>query len=717
VEDLQKQKLSRRRFLRVSAITAASTALVACGAEGPPQGGGAAATTAPAGGEATAAPAAANTAIPTLAPATAVPTIAASAAKEPPALASMVEAGTLPPVAERLPKNPLVIAHKWIQPGKYGGIMQLNARGTWELGGYIQESMYGHSHLRWLNDGLEIGPGLAERWESNEDASEWTFYFREGLKWSDGEPWTTKDIQFWWEDMVLDEQQAEGPPDEARSGKGTLMQLEIVDDYTIKMVFDAPAPLTADRLAMWVKRGIGPHWMAPRHYMEQFHPKYNSEMPDFKLFDEKVLFKDNPECPTMTGWKLTTHEVGVRGVWERNPYYWCVDTQGNQLPYIDGLNVTSIADKEIQKLAFLDGKVDYAHFHSLTLSDISALKGAEATSKLQVRFWDSGSGTGSIFFFNQDYKDEKYRTLIRDPKFRKALSHAYNRAEVQKVVYFNTGELTTGTMSPKAIEYQFSDEAKTRYAEFRDAAIKYDPEMAKTMFEELGLKVGSNGFRTFPDGSELKVRLEFQADAGPETITKNEILQKSWQAVGIDAVLNPVPPQGFKEQYAAGEIMSHTNWEVGDGPNHLVFPQWMVPLEAERWAPMQGNWYSVRGTEKEGTELDKDPYERTPPRMEPEKGGPIEQIWAIYDQSKVEPDAMKRHGMVWELMKIHIDSGPFFMGVVANYPRIILVSTDLRNVPQKEELATGGFVNPWIIPFPAVLDPESWYFDNPEAHA
>jgi peptide/nickel transport system substrate-binding protein len=73
--------------------------------------------------------------------------------------------------------------------------------------------------------------------------------------------------------------------------------------------------------------------------------------------------------------------------------------------------------------------------------------------------------------------------------------------------------------------------------------------------------------------------------------------------------------------------------------------------------------------------------------------------------------------MVWELMKIHIDSGPFFMGVVANYPRIILVSTDLRNVPQKEELATGGFVNPWIIPFPAVLDPESWYFDNPEAHA
>lgn len=638
----------------------------------------------------------------------------------------MVAAGSLPPVAERLPTNPYVVPHKWLKPGKYGGTMQMSAGDTWGTTGLIQESMYGHSILRWLDDGLRVGPGLAESWESNDDASTWTLKFREGLKWSDGEPWTTKDILFWWEDQVLfknadnpDLSSDQQPPDEARSGKGTLMTLTAIDDYTLEMKFDAPAPLTADRLAMWVNRGIGPRWMDPRHYLEQFHPKYNTSVVSFEEFNQMREFRLTPECPTMTGWKLKTYEEGVRSVWERNPYYWCVDAEGNQLPYIDGINMSTTQNAEAQKLGFISGKVDFAQHHSLTLADVATLKESQAQSKLEVRFWDSGSGTGSIFFLNYDYKEENYRTLFQDARFRKAISHAYNRAEVQKVVYYGTGELTTGTMSPKAIEYQFNDEAKTRYAEFRDAAIKYDPEQAKALLAEIGLKPGSDGFLTFADGGELRLRMEFQADVaqGGETLNKNEILSKNLQAVGLNAVLNPVTPTAFSDQWRVGELMSHTNWEVGDGPNHLVYPQWMVPIESERWAPLHGSMYTLRGTEQEGTEADVDPYERNPPRVDPAEGGPIARLYEIYDQSKLEPDAMKRHSMVWDMMKIHIEDGPFFMGVVANYPRVVLVSEDLRNVPYKEDLATGGFVNPWIIPYPAVLDPESWYFENPEAHA
>jgi peptide/nickel transport system substrate-binding protein len=409
----------------------------------------------------------------------------------------------------------------------------------------------------------------------------------------------------------------------------------------------------------------------------------------------------------------------VRTVWSRNPFYWAVDKDGNQLPYIDTINVTGVQNAEAQKLAYLSGKADFALHHDLTLADVSALKEATPKSKLEVRFWDSGSGTASIFFLSQDYKEEKYRTLFKEPKFRKALSMAFNRAEAQKVIYYNTGELTTGTMSPKAIEYQFNDEAKQRYAEFRDAAAKYDPEAAKALLDGLGLKAGADGFRTFADGSEMKIRLDYPADAAPngEHLNKNQILSKNWKDVGINAVLNPVPPAGYDDQWRAGEIMSKTAWEVGDGPNHLVYPQWMVPIEPDRWAPLQGQWYNVKGTEKEGTELDVDPYQRKPARVEPDKGGPVEKIWGIYDQTKIEPDVMKRHKLVWDIIKIHVENGPFFQGTVANYPRIILVSTDLKNVPQKEDLATGGFVNPWIIPFPAVVDPETWFFDNPEAHA
>ena len=101
-------------------------------------------------------------------------------------LAEMVEAGDLPIVDERLPENPLVLSPIH-EIGQYGGT--LRSFGS-EWGGQWHESQYGHSALRWIDDGLGIAPGMVEAWESNADASEWTLYFRKGLKWSDGSPCT-----------------------------------------------------------------------------------------------------------------------------------------------------------------------------------------------------------------------------------------------------------------------------------------------------------------------------------------------------------------------------------------------------------------------------------------------------------------------------------------------------------------------------------------------
>jgi peptide/nickel transport system substrate-binding protein len=713
------QKLSRRHFLRLSAVGAASTLIAACGGTTttPP------AANTPAG----AAPTAAGGGTVATPAATTAPIAAPSTFKEAPALADLVKAGTLPPVDQRLPKSPYVPPQPWLTTGQYGGTIQTTANWEWGVQHIMLESQYGHSPLRWLKDGLEIGPGWVESWEHNDDTSKWTFHMREGIKWSDGQPFTTADIMYWWDDMINnpDNTASNTPPDEARSGKGTLAKFTAVDDYTLEIAFDAPAPLTADRLAMWVNGFIGPRWVAPKHYMQQFHPKYNTAVKDYKEHDIKIDAGQNPDVPTLNGWKLKEYQEGVRTVWERNPYYWVVDKEGNQLPYIDGVVVTGFQDKEVQKLGFLDGKVDWDHFHSLTLSDISALKQAQEKTKIDPRFWDSGSGTASMFFFSQDYNDEKYRTLFREPKFRKALSLAYNRATAQKSIYFNTGELTTGTLSPKAIEYNINDQGKQVYASWRDSAVKYDPEAAKALLDEIGVKVGADGKRTFPDGSPLKITLDHQADAGPEHISKDELLAKDWQAIGLDAVLNPHPPQGWDDEWKAGKTMSTTAWEVGDGPNHLVYPQWLVPIEWQRWAPLQGTFYSLRGTPKvsdkleELTEKDKNPWERTPPRLEPEKGGPIEQLWSIYDQSKVEPDPMKRHALVWDMIKIHVDQGPFYIGTVANYPRIILVKEGLMNVPTHDDLTSwglGGFVNPWIHPTPAVYEPGAWFFSNPDEH-
>ena len=190
------------------------------------------------------------------------------------------------------------------------------------------------------------------------------------------------------------------PPDEARSGTGTLMTLNAPDDYTFEMVFDAPAPLTADRLAMWVNMFIGPAWVMPRHYMEQFNPVLNPDK--YKDWEEhqRKFNHNNPDCPRLTGWKLDVFEEGVRAVWSRNPYYWAVDKEGNQLPYIDQIIVTAVKDKEIEKLAYTEGRADHAHFHGQGLADVQSLRDAESKSQLEVRFWDSGSGTGSLYFFN-----------------------------------------------------------------------------------------------------------------------------------------------------------------------------------------------------------------------------------------------------------------------------------------------------------------------------
>ncbi|GAB3398921.1 ABC transporter substrate-binding protein [Flindersiella endophytica] len=647
---------------------------------------------------------------------------------ESPLLAEQVKAGKLDALEKRIPGNPYVVPHKWLEEGKYGGTLQMIVDTS--DNGNVKELMYGHSPLRWLNDGLSIGPGLAESWESNADATEWTFHFRKGLRWSDGEPWSTDDIMFWWNDIVLNEDHTDVPPDEAKSGKGTTATFKAVDETTLSITFDAPAPLTADRLAMWTNGtiGNGPKWMAPAHFAKQYHVKYNPKAgkdwaKEGGVFEKNVDFSQNPKCPTMNGWMLKSYQEGRSVVYERNPYYYAVSPEGKQLPYLDTINYSIVKDFQVGKLQVQKGEIDYVHgpFYNIDLPDISPLRKVADSAGIDLYTWDGGSGTGSLFFFNYDHKDPKLRELIRKPEFRQAISYAFNREQVRKALYYNTGEPTTGTLSPKAKEYLVNDEGKQVYKDWRDAYIKYDPAKAKQLLDGLGLKdTNGDGFREYPDGSKLSFTLDFPADTTDEHKEKMAYLKRDLDAVGLKTVQNPFSPDTWGEQWEQGRLTSHNAWEVGDGPNHLVYPQWLVPIEASRYCPLEGKYYDViRSDPKKVAEMKKisDPWKRTPPNMEPEAGGPVEALWKLYDQSKIEPDEMKRHKLVWDMIKIHIDSGPFFMGSVANTPRVIVKKTDLKNVPDKPNLQLGGFANPWIHPTPAVYDPEAFFWEDPTKHA
>jgi peptide/nickel transport system substrate-binding protein len=701
--------ISRRGILYATAALSGGAVLSACsgGDSGTSSGGSSSGTTSGAVGSAT------------------KPLAAPKSFQQAPAL----DGKGLPPVEDRLPDNPYVIPHKWVKPGKYGGKLNMNVVSTTGAAkaSSDKEFFYGHSMLRYLNDGQDVGPGVAESWESNDDATEWTFHFRKGLKWSDGKPWTTADILFWWEDFVLPGNMSQVPPDDARSGTGTLAKIKAPDEHTLTMTFDAPAPMTADKLAAWANGGNGdngPIWMMPKHYLKQFHPKYGKNVPkDWDSIDGKMTLKAdwhrNPDCPTLTGFKCKSFDNNKGVVLERNPYYYAVMPNGDQLPYLDEIQVSVVNDPEVGKLQIQQGSIDYCQgsFNQIGLSDVTGLRDSSQKAGTEVFLWDSGSGTGSIFFFNYDYIEDDIRELIREPKFRQAVSYAFDRDAVRKAVYFNTGEKTTGTLSPKDKDFQVNDEGKKIYKDWRDSYVEHNPEKAKQLLDELGVKdKDGDGIRELPSGKKLKLILDSQADQSAEHTSKDNQLIADLKKVGLQMVKNPISPQTFGDQWETGKLMSHTNWEVGDGMP-LIYAGWVVPVQYDHWAPLQGHWYQLQGTKTLKTELDVDPWKRHPPRMKPEKGSAVAKLQDYYDKAKVEPDEMKRHQLVWEIFKIHTTEGPFFMGCVANYPQVMIAKKDLRNVPRKENLALGGFVNPWIHPTPAVYDPETYYWENPDQHS
>ncbi len=236
---------------------------------------------------------------------------------EAPQLAEMVAAGDLPPLEERIPNDPLVIDLPWIEVGKYGGTLKrTTTRADFRS---TSAYMYGHSPLHWEEGGTAVGPGLARAWESNADATEWTFYFREGTRWSDGQPFTVDDILFWWEDMAANPDHPMAMPAWTLVG-GQPMTAEKIDDYSIRFTFVSPSPLIERELAAFVNGGIsgnfGPY---PRHYLEQFHPDY-SDAADYEEFTEKQDWWINPDRPVLNAWMPVTLDPGNRLILERNPY-------------------------------------------------------------------------------------------------------------------------------------------------------------------------------------------------------------------------------------------------------------------------------------------------------------------------------------------------------------------------------------------------------------
>ena len=194
----------------------------------------------------------------------------AAAGKEAPALAALVKDGKLPPLAERLPKNPMVVT-PLEKTGTYGGTLRRGLRGSSDHNGILR--MVGNQSLvRWNMDFTEVLPNLAEKWDVNADATQFTFHLLKGAKWSDGHPFTADDVVFAIEDCIKNtELYSSTPAQLAVAGKPVIV--EKIDDFTVKFTFAAANALYLENLAT----PLGQHpTLFPKHYCSKFLPKYNT---------------------------------------------------------------------------------------------------------------------------------------------------------------------------------------------------------------------------------------------------------------------------------------------------------------------------------------------------------------------------------------------------------------------------------------------------------
>ncbi len=627
--------------------------------------------------------------IPTLAAqppaqATVAPTGAAPVKySEAPALAEQVKAGKLPPVEQRLPDKPLVV--KGDKIGTYGG--------TWRMGmmaGTDDPSFYKifayEPLVRWNPEMTDILPNLAEKWDVNKDASEYTFYLRKGVKWSDGTPFTADDIMFWWQDVELNKDLAPNPPVLMMiNGKpGTVTK---VDDLTVKFTFPAPNGIFLQNVASSNGRSM---LNFPKKFGSQYHAKYVDQAKldalvkaggytSWKeLFIAKVGQPDGGGYgqysaqgrPVLYAWVTDQPMSGnaTQVVFTRNPYYWKVDANGQQYPYIDKLSYTVYQDASAMLLKATNGEIDLQMRHFNTLANKAVL--VDNQKKGNYSFIDLTPMTSNtvIAHLNLTDKDKVLRDIFQNKDFRIGLSYAINRKEIVDTVYVGQG--TPAQAGPLEGTPFYNKQLSTQY-------IEYDVKKANDALDKVLPKKDANGMRLRPDGKPLSIVIEIsnslqaQVDAG-------NMIAKYWQAVGVNAQAKAEDRTLLYQRAYANDVDSMIwNGEGGLGPMfdpRNFFPYSTESVYAEAWQ----YWYNgVRDATAEEPPAD------------------VKKIMDAFNQAVTQPSF---EGQVKAMNAMLQMSADYFFCIGVSTPPLTygIVKNNMANVNKK---MVDGFTFPSPAPF------------------
>ena len=500
----------------------------------------------------------------------------------------------LPALADRLPSEPLVVA-PYDEIGTYGGTLDMISNAL-EAGTSDLLSVRHVNLVRFSDDLVTIVPNIAKSWTWNDDFTQLTFHLRNGHKWSNGDPFTAADVEFWYENLTQDTNVIAKPKSELLVG-GEPMTVDAIDDQTVRFNLPAPKPGLLAHFASHYGQGF-----QSKKFLGQFHPAIN---PDADALAQSMGFEsgyavvnmyygqsdwtDTPTpllvapdkvgnlpaavMPSLEAY-ITVAESPEGRHYVANPYFHMVDTAGNQLPYIDEQDETMANDMEVRILKMLNGEIEYK-VQSLALPITPVLlDGAEKGNfTVDVR----PKIAMPVFGINVTHADLDKRAVFGDLRFRQAMSVAINRDEINEVVFFGLG--TPLQFVPFSPAPQFvPEDMKQYYAQF-------DPALAAKLLDEIGVvDQNGDGARDLPNGKKLVINIQFATQGIPTEVV--EMVAQHWTNVGIETTAKEITP----DEYRSAQSSNHLDvmmWDTGT-------PLAIILGFSELFLPPFGGYFGVR---------------------------------------------------------------------------------------------------------------------------
>jgi len=579
---------------------------------------------------------------------------------EPPAFAEEIKAGKLPPAAKRLPVTPLVVKPGAGQEaGQYGGSLNMLIGRSRDVRMLV---VYGYARLVGYDLNFNVVPDILESIEANGERV-FTMKLRKGHRWSDGQPFTTDDFRYFWEDVANNKELSPtGPPSDLLVN-GEAPKVEILDKQTLRYSWSKPNPDFLPRMA-----GASPLFIfRPAHYLKKFHRKYNPKAGEAQAGgavkrswaathnrEDNMYQFDNPALPTLQPWMNITKPPADRFVAVRNPYFHRVDSNGRQLPYIDRV-VLSVAEGRLIPAKTGAGESDL-QARDIQFNNYTFLKKGEKTNNYRTLLWKTARGAHFALFPNLNVNDPAWRAALRDVRVRRALSLAIDRSQVNQVLYF--GLASEGNNTVVAESSLYKKEYQTRWAQ-------YDRKAAEKLLDEAGLKRGADGLRKLRDGRSFEIIVETAGESTEQTDVL-EMIRENWRDIGVKLFPKPTQREVLRNRVFSGEALMSVWSGIENGlATPDISPEELAPTSQQQlqW-PKFGQYFETSGKTGEAPDI-----------------AEAVELMKLNGQWRAAATRDERARIWHRMLQIHAEQ-QFVIGVVSGVAQPVVVRNTLRNVPE-----------------------------------